>query len=85
MDKILDQGIFASEREMSQMEETRNSIYNKFTSIAFENDVSSKNKDYDSASWVQGIFSYEDEAPIEQWLFNSVESLVGVNGCKLRI
>ena len=63
------------------MQETKNSIHYKFTAIAFENDASNKNrmqvvKDYlldvknnkkecDFASWVKGIFSYEDEAPIE--------------------
>ena len=34
-------------------------------------------KEYNSASYVQGIFSFEDEAPIENWLFNSVENLKG--------
>ena len=75
------------------MEETKNSIHNKFTSIAFENDVSNKNrmqaakdylldaekkeKEYDPASWAKGIFSYEDESPIENWLCNSIERMVG--------
>ena len=44
MDKILDQGIFASKREMSQLEAAKNSIHSKLTAIAFENNVSNKNK-----------------------------------------
>ena len=36
MDKVLEQGIFISESEMSQMEETKNSNFNKFTTIMLE-------------------------------------------------
>ena len=38
-------------------------------------DVKDNAKEYNSAVYVQRIFSFEDEAPIENWLFNSVENL----------
>ena len=44
MDKTLEQDFFISEREMSQVEETRNSICNKFTTILFEEEDSIKSK-----------------------------------------
>ena len=44
MDNIIEQGIFISENEMSQMEETKNSICNKFTTIMFEEKDSTKSK-----------------------------------------
>ena len=44
MDKILEQGIFISESEMSKMIETRNSICNKFTAIMLEKEDSTKSK-----------------------------------------
>ena len=34
-------------------------------------------KEYNSAVYVQRIFSFEHEAPIESWLINSVEDLKG--------
>ena len=40
-------------------------------------DVKDNAKEYNSALYVQGIFSFEDEAQIENWLFNSVENLKG--------
>ena len=36
MDSILAQGIFLSEKEMSQMEDTKFSLFNRFTTITFE-------------------------------------------------
>ena len=36
MDNIMEQGIFLSDQEMSQMVETNFSPYNKFTTITFE-------------------------------------------------
>ena len=36
MDSILAQGIFLSEKEMSQMEDRKFSLYNRFTNINFE-------------------------------------------------
>ena len=38
-------------------------------------DVKDNAKEYNSALYVAGIFSFENEAPIENWLFNSVENL----------
>ena len=32
-------------------------------------------KEYESAVYVQGIFTYEDIVPVENWLLNSVENL----------
>ena len=32
-------------------------------------------KEYDSALYVQGIFTFEDSVPVENWLLNSVENL----------
>ena len=82
------QGIFASEREMNQMECTRNSIFNRFITIAFDEkdvkrskvqaiedylmDVKDNAREYNSALYVEGILSYENDAPIENWLFNSL-------------
>ena len=40
-------------------------------------DVKDNAKEYNSAVYVQRIFSFEDEATIENWLFNSVENLKG--------
>jgi hypothetical protein len=44
LDKILVQGIFNSEREMKEMDETKYSIYNKFTTIVFAEKDSNKSK-----------------------------------------
>ena len=40
-------------------------------------DVKDNAKEYHSALHVAGIFSFEDEAPTENRLFNSVENLKG--------
>ena len=40
-------------------------------------DVESNEKEYNSPMYVTGIFSYEKDDPIENWLLNSVESLMG--------
>ena len=40
-------------------------------------DVKDNAKEYNSALYVEGILSYENDAPIENWLFNSVENLKG--------
>ena len=40
-------------------------------------DVNNNAKEYSSALYVEGIFSYEIDAPIENWFLNSVESLKG--------
>ena len=40
-------------------------------------DVKDNAREYNSALFMTGIFSFEDEAPIENWLFNSVENLKG--------
>ena len=93
LNETLEQGIFASEREMNQMEATKISIFNKFITIEFDKkdanrskmqaiteylmDVKENAKEYNSALYVAGIFSFEDEAPIENWLFTSVENLKG--------
>ena len=44
MDSILAQGIFLSEKEMSQMEDRKFSLYNKFTNIIFEEKIPLKVK-----------------------------------------
>ena len=44
MENILAQGIFLSEQEMTEMEESENSIYAKFTYITFEEKDSTKSK-----------------------------------------
>ena len=93
LNETMVQGIFASKREMNQMDCTRNSIFNKFITIAFDEkdvkrskvqaieddlmDVKDNAREFNSALYVEGIFSYENEAPIENWLFNSVENLKG--------
>ena len=38
-------------------------------------DVDDNAKEYSSALYVEGIFSYEIDAPIENWLLNSVDNL----------
>ena len=40
-------------------------------------DVETNEKEYHSSMHVIGIFSFEKDAPIENWLLNSAESLVG--------
>ena len=93
LNETMVQGIFASEREMNQMECTRNSIFNRFITIVFDKkdvkrskvqaieeylmDVKDNAREYNSALYVEGIFSYENDAPIENWLFNGVENLKG--------
>ena len=75
------------------MEETKISILNKFTTIEFETKDASKNKlqavkdylekvknnakEYNSALFMTGAFTFEDGGPIEKWLLNSVENLKG--------
>ena len=44
MESILAEGVFLSEQEMTQMEESRHSIYAKFTHITWEAKYSTKNK-----------------------------------------
>ena len=34
-------------------------------------------KEYDSALYVQGVFTFERSAPVENWFLNSVENLKG--------
>ena len=93
LNEVLKQGIFASEQEMSQMEDTKNSIVNKFGTIDFEEedanrskmqaiteylmDVEVNAKEYFSALNVAGIFSFEEDCPIENWLYNSIDNLKG--------
>ena len=93
LNETLGQGIFASEREMTEMEENKNSISNKFITIEFNEedanrskrqaieeylrDVRDNAKEYNSALFVQGVFSFEDSVPVESWLLNSVENLKG--------
>ena len=63
---------------MSELEDTKISIFNKFIAIEFDKedansskmqaylkDVKDNAKQYNSSLYVQGIFSFEDEAPIE--------------------
>ena len=40
-------------------------------------DVKDNAREYNSALYLEGILSYENHAPIENWLFNSVENLKG--------
>ena len=93
LNEVLQQGIFASEQEMDQLEETKDSILNKIVTIPFgENDASRSMKqtimeylkdvavnakEYSSALYVMGIFSYAEDCPIENWLYNSMVSLKG--------
>jgi len=91
--ETLGQGIFASEREMSDMEEDRRSISNKFITIEFDEGHENKSKrqaieeylqdvrknatEYNSALYVQGILCFDNDVPVESWLFNSLEQLKG--------
>ena len=93
MNDTFDQGIFASEREMNNMEDDRISISNKFISIEFneghENrskvqaieeyllDVKNNAQEYKSALNVQGILYFDEDTPVESWLLNSVDLLKG--------
>ena len=38
-------------------------------------DVKNNAKEHNSALFMTGIFSFEDETPKESWLFNGVENL----------
>ena len=92
MESILAQGIFLSEQEMTQMEESRHSIIAKFTHITFEAKDSTKSKlqtvedvlknmdneeEFYSSINVSGIYSYEKDTPIENWLLNSINNQRG--------
>ena len=93
LNAVFQQGIFASEQEMDQLEETKDSILNKIVTIPFGEDdairsmkqaieeylkdVAVNAKEYSSALNVMGIFSYAEDCPIENWLCNSVENLKG--------
>ena len=95
MDSIMAQGIFQSEKEMSQMEENKHSIFYKFSEITFDKDCFTKRKlqatedvlnameintneeEFYSSLNVSGIFSFDQNDPIDSWLYNSVENLVG--------
>ena len=93
LNETLTQGIFASENEMSQTEATKNSIFNRFVTINLEEkdtnrskmqditeylkDVKENAKEYNAAMHVAGIFSFEEESPIEKWLYTSIDSLKG--------
>ena len=93
LNETLGQGIHVCEREMTDLNENKNSICNKFISIEFNKedatrskrqaiaeylrDVVDNAKEYESAVYVQGIFTFEDNVPVENWLLNSVENLKG--------
>ena len=64
LNETLGQGIFASEREMTEIEE-------------YLRDVRDNGKEYNSALYVQGVFSFEDNIPVENWLLNSIENFKG--------
>ena len=75
LNETMVQGIFASEREMNQMECTRNSIFNRFSTIASDKkdvktskvqtteeylmDAKDNAREYNSALYLEGILSYE--------------------------
>ena len=40
-------------------------------------DVQDNAREYGSALYVEGILCYENDVPVENWLFNSVENLKG--------
>ena len=44
LNEVLKQGIFASEQEMSQMEDTKNSIFNRYVTIDFEEKGANRSK-----------------------------------------
>ena len=95
LNDTLGQGIYVSEREMTDLNENKNSICNKFISIEFNKEDATRSKrqaiaeylqdvvaidnakEYESAVYVQGIFTYQDNVPVEIWLLNSVENLKG--------
>ena len=76
---------------MTDLNENKNSICNKFISIEFNKEDASRSKkqaiteylrdvidnakEYESAVHVQGIFTYKNDVPVENWLLNSVENL----------
>ena len=62
------------------MFEEDDSVKNKLQKVQdYLKDAESYDKDYNSPMHVTGIlnFSYEKDAPIENWLLNSVERLIG--------
>ena len=91
LNETLKQGIFSSENEMSQRQDTKSSIFNRFVTINFEEkdanrskmqaiteylkDVKENAKEYNAALLVSGIFSFEEESSIENWLYTSIEAL----------
>ena len=57
MVNILAQGIFLSEKEMRQMVDTKFSLYNRFTSITFEERDSTQSK-------IQAVMDFLNDAEI---------------------
>ena len=93
LNETLGQGIFASETEMDQTEATKKSIVNRFITINFEEKDANRSKmqaireylkyvkenakEYNKELYVAGIFGFEEESPIENWVHISIDSLKG--------
>ena len=76
---------------MNQTESTKHSFLFNFTTIMFEEkdtkmskiqaieeclmDVKDNAREYGSALYVEGILCYENDVPVETWLFNGIENL----------
>ena len=85
LNKTLKQDIFARENEMSKTEATKNSIFNRFATINFEEQDANRSKiqaiteylkyvkenakEYNAALHVAGIFSFEDKNSFTPVLF----------------
>ena len=66
-DNVLEQGMFISENEMSKIQAVQDYL----------NDAIQNEKEFNSPIFLTGIFSYEQNAPIKNWLMNSIENLKG--------
>ena len=95
MDSIIARGVFQSEKEMSQMEGRKHSIFYKFPEITFDKncftksklqatedvlnsmEINSNEEEFYSSLNVSGIFSFDQNDPIDSWLHNSVVNLIG--------
>ena len=56
---------------------TQAEVWSKPLRNIFKKDAKINAKEYSSALNVMGIFSYAEDCSIENWLYNSMESLKG--------
>ena len=71
LNKVLQQDIFASEQEMDQLEETKDSIFNKIVTISF-------GKEDASRSMKQAIEEYLKDVKVNAKEYSSALNVMGI-------